>query len=146
MKRREFIRNVSAMAAIPALPVGAINAPPVSAALIAKAEHMAGLWVHTSANMMKNAFGLDQTTANSLFNALLDKQIVAAPNAFGVSKAVMPCYENPLFAAKVDSLLQKARPAPQAVQKPTAEKLKNIVKKVDQLLEDAPTEEEEAAK
>lgn len=145
MKRREFIRNASAMAALPALPSVGVGAPQVPAALIAKAEHMAGLWVHTSANMMKNAFGLDQSTATALFNALLEKQIVTAPNCFGVAKAVVPCYENPMFAAKVDGLLRQAKQPPATFRKPQTDNFTKAVKKVDQMLDDTPTQEEQEA-
>jgi len=136
MKRRDFIRNATAMAAVPALPVGALGATPVSAALLARAEHMAGLWVHTSANMMKQAFGLDDAASKALFKSMIENQIVAAPNSFGVAKAVVPCYENPAFVAKVNSLVQKARPISTAPIQDNALDLEDLDEKVAQLIED----------
>lgn len=139
MKRRDFIRNATALAAIPAVPAS-VFATPVSAALVARAEHMAGLWVHTSASMMKNAFGLDDSSAKALFKTLMDKNIVANPNAFGVAKAVVPCYENPIFAAKVQSLASKARPVASTNMPETKLDLEKIKDTIESLSETDPVQ------
>jgi len=124
------------MAALPALPVGAFGSTPASAALLARAEHMAGLWVHTSANMMKQAFGLDDAASKALFKSMIDNQIINAPNSFGVAKAVVPCYENPAFVAKVNSLVQKARPVSTAPLQDKTLDLEKLDEKVADLIEE----------
>ena len=73
MKRRDFIKNVGAFGAIPALPSQFLAGSELPPEIYSRAAHLASIWVDTSANMMKNALNLDEKTAHSLFSDLIEK-------------------------------------------------------------------------
>lgn len=123
------------MATLPALPSQAFAGVSLSNALLSRAEHMTGLWVHTSATMMKNAFGLDDHTAQALFQKLRDKNVISAPNKMGVARAVLPYYDNPVFAAKVQRLLTKAASNPSLSPKESHQEFEQVAQKLKQNVE-----------
>lgn len=123
------------MATLPVMPSQAFAGASISNALLARAEYMAGLWVHTSATMMKNAFGLDDRTAQALFQQLREKNVISSPNKMGVARAVLPYYDNPVFAAKVNRLLTKTASNHSFSPKASHQELKQIAQKLKQDVE-----------
>jgi hypothetical protein len=134
MKRRTFIKSATTMASSAILPTSVFGAAPLSPTLVARAEHMAGLWVETSAQMMKKAFSLDSQTAHALFQTLINRNVVSTPNVYGVARAVLPCYDNPVFAAKVNRLMAKANPNTPISTQASHRELKNMTQRMKQEL------------
>ncbi len=106
MKRRNFLRNIAALAAAPALPLKLGAAPlPVSAEQYAKAVHWAGLWVHSTAATYKNMLGVDQAVGEAVFKRLQSDGVVGLMDASGIARAAVPHYELPEVAARLRQTL-----------------------------------------
>lgn len=97
MKRRAFLRSLSASAAVPALPLGqaasAVASPtpaPIAAAVYGRAVHLARLWSATVPEMFTGALNLDPDQAERVFNELVRHNVLGAPNASGIARASAP--------------------------------------------------------
>ena len=106
MNRRTFTQALLAMFAAPALPARLASAG-ISTELYAKAEYYSGLWVDTSPTMMSKAFSIDPDLAHRLFDQLRMNNVLGTPNSFGVAKAIVPYYDMPQHAARVNALINR---------------------------------------
>ena len=108
MKRRQFIQNIAALAATPALPVKLLaGSLPVSAAIYARAVHYAKLWNTSVPEMYTSALGLGHDDAYSLFDRLVEDQVIGTPNSVGMGRAVLPYFKDPMMAKKIANVLRK---------------------------------------
>jgi hypothetical protein len=108
MKRRTFIQSMAAAVTAPALPTKLLaGGSGVPAAVYAKAVHYAKLWDTSVPEMYTSALGLDHDQAYSLFDRLVADRVIAAPNAAGMGRAVLPYYRDPAMAQKIANILRK---------------------------------------
>lgn len=122
MKRRNFLKNATAFASAPLLPLKLAASPlPVSPEQYAKAVHWAGLWVHSTAATYKNMLGVDLSVGEAVFQRLQNDGIVGAVDASGIARAVVPHYELPEVAARLKKTMAKPS-APKSVLKTTPKK------------------------
>jgi len=70
-----------------------------------------GLWGHNSAAMLKYRFGLDEAAAQNLFQTLIERQVIGAPDAMGMSKVLISTQRNPFLAHKMADVMEKSRAA-----------------------------------
>lgn len=105
MKRREFLKGISAAASSTALPASVFAGKPViSQAVYNKAVYYTRLWGTSVPEMYTSAFGLDFKNANTLFGKLISNNVLKAPNASGVSNAVSPMFGSSSMAVNVQNL------------------------------------------
>ena len=110
MKRRDFLSSIAASATVPLLPIkvfAGTAATSITPDLFAKAAQWAGLWDHSTKSMLKYQFGLDDNAATGLFDALVKKQVIAGPDARGMSKVMISTYKNPFHAVHVEKRLAR---------------------------------------
>ncbi len=106
MKRRNFLKNIGALAATPALPLKLFAAPlPVSAAQYAKAVQWAGLWVHSTAATYKNMLGVDKSVGEAVFKRLQADGVVGAVDASGIARAAVSDTELSQVAVRLKQTL-----------------------------------------
>jgi hypothetical protein len=106
MKRREFIRNIAAVAATPALPIKVFAGnSAISAAVYAKAVHYAKLWNTSVPEMYTSALGLSHEDAQSVFDRLVSERILEKPDIIGIGKAAFPYFKSPTVINKTADLL-----------------------------------------
>lgn len=141
MKRREFIASVGAVAAVPMIPKAALAGTGIAPAVLARGEHLASLWVHSSATMFKNALQLDAKTATSLFDALTKQGVLGQANRFGVARVVVPYYETPAFLLRQRLAATKARIATSTSKSPNTDFAEKIETIGERILQDDPTTE-----
>ena len=111
MKRREFLRSTAALAATPAFPIKGLAAgAPVAAADYERAVKWVHKWTMANAGALKSAFGLDQTTANSLFEQLQSDGILAQANSHGLARAAKPWFKDPLAITRTAAPLRPSSP------------------------------------
>ena len=141
MKRREFIQNIAALAATPALPVKLLaGSLPVSAAIYAKAVHYAKLWDTSVPEMYTSALGLGHDKAYSVFDKLVEDGVIGQPNSVGMGRAVLPYFKDPLMAQKIANVLRKPG-TPPITGKPQGLKPRPVDKLKDKLIEVVQVEE-----
>jgi hypothetical protein len=96
MKRRTFLTNLAATAALPLVPMQALaSAAPTAAAASLEQPY---LWasfitrVHNNASpsMLQRLLKLDEGTAKQVYSELVKNNVVTSPNAYGISRAVNP--------------------------------------------------------
>lgn len=96
MKRRTFLTNLAATAALPMMPLKAL-AGAAPAAAVASMEQPY-LWasfitrVHNNASpaMLQRLLKLDEGMASRVYSELVKNNVVNSPNAYGISRAVNP--------------------------------------------------------
>lgn len=96
MKRRTFLTNLAATAALPLVPFKALAAAAPTAA--AASMEQPYLWasfitrVHNNASpsMLQRLLKLDEGMAKQVYSELIKNNVVTSPNAYGISKAVNP--------------------------------------------------------
>jgi hypothetical protein len=141
MKRREFIQNIAALAATPALPVKLLaGSLPVSAAIYAKAVHYAKLWDTSVPEMYTSALGLGHDDAFSVFDKLVEDGVIGAPNSVGMGRAVLPYFKDPMMARKIANVLRKPG-TPPITGKPQGMKTRSAGKLQEKLVEAVQVEE-----
>lgn len=108
MKRREFLKNTAAVAALPALPTKVFaGLSGISPAVYAKAVHYAKLWDTSVPEMYTSSLGLSHEQAQSLFDKLVTDQIILGPDSAGIARATLPYYKDPAMAQKIANILRK---------------------------------------
>ncbi len=103
MKRRTFLTNLAATAALPLVPMKALAAATPGAA--AASIEQPYLWasfitrVHNNASpsMLQRLLKLDEGVAKQVYAELVKNNVVTTPNAYGISRAVNP-YPQPGMA------------------------------------------------
>lgn len=136
MNRREFTRNLAALGLAPLVPAtGLAKAMPVAAAPVgsgtaltfinAWSSHYVRKTGSCSPEQLARHFGLVPETAQIVTNGLIEKGVLAAPNALGVSRAINPL---PATLAKAP----KSSPS-------------QILEKLQETLENAPSDGEPAS-
>lgn len=147
MKRRDFLKSMSAAASLPAMPSFAMantsGTPVIAADLMTRATKWAGLWKSSSASMLKHQFKLDEQAAQALFKKLVSSNVIGAPNAQGMSRVLVQTYPSKFVAAKMQHFAaQKAMasaPKPVTTVKPvktvpkTATDQSSLVEKLKRL-------------
>ena len=96
MKRRTFLTNLAATAALPFVPMKALAAAAPTAATASMEQPY--LWasfitrVHNNASpaMLQRLLKLDEGMANRVYSELIKNNVVTSPNAYGISRAVNP--------------------------------------------------------
>ena len=96
MKRRSFLKSLTAFAAAPLVPAKALFAAPSTAA--AATLEQPYLWasfitrVHNKASpdMLVRLLKLEPAVAQDVFQKMLSDQVISPPDAFGISRAVNP--------------------------------------------------------
>ncbi len=96
MKRRTFLTNLAATAALPMIPVKALAGMAPTAA--AASMDQPYLWasfitrVHNNASpaMLQRLLKLDPSVATRVYSELVKNNVVTPPNAYGISRAVNP--------------------------------------------------------
>lgn len=154
MKRRDFLKSMSAAAALPAMPSFAMasspGAPVVAADLMTRATKWAGLWKNSSVAMLKHQFKLDDQAAKELFKKLVSSNVISAPNARGMSTVLVQTHPSAFVTAKMQhyaaqkaaasapkpvSAVKPAKAAPKTTQdqQSLVEKLKRLETKPEQV-------------
>lgn len=118
MKRRSFLQGLSAAAATPMVPGGALARMTTSGGMAA-ASAQPYLWaefisrVHNRASpaMFERLLKLDGDTARRVYGELLRDNVVTAPDAFGLSRAANP-YPQAHVTAGMRSSATTSQPAP----------------------------------
>ncbi len=103
MKRRTFLTNLAATAALPMVPLKSLAAAAPTAA--AASIEQPYLWasfitrVHNNASpsMLQRLLKLDESVAKQVYSELIKNNVVTSPNAYGISRAVNP-YPQPGLA------------------------------------------------
>ena len=96
MKRRTFLTNLAATAAVPMMPMKALASVAPTAA--AASMDQPYLWasfitrVHNNASpaMLQRLLKLDKSMASRVYSELVKNNVVTPPNAYGISRAVNP--------------------------------------------------------
>ncbi len=141
MKRREFIQNIAALAATPALPVKLLaGSLPVSVAIYAKAVHYAKLWDTSVPEMYTSALGLGHDEAYSVFDRLVEDRVIGVPNSVGMGRAVLPYFKDPMMAQKIANVLRKPG-TPPISGKPQGLKTRPMDRLKDKLIKVVPVDD-----
>ena len=132
MKRRAFIKSLSAAAAAPLLPASAALSSPFSAAQYALAKKSADLWAYTTVGNLKRTLGVDEATSKLVMKKLQKDGIIGAtgPNGLALTRKFV------LEQAQITAKAAKTLKAPRAETK-LAEKAKEEILKEAKDLTDA---------
>lgn len=111
MKRRDFLKSTGAIATLPIIPAlpalaRATSVTAFAPETIARAVQWAGLWDESSAPLLKYRFDLSDTDADALFDHLVQTNVVAQPNSYGVARVLVSNLPNPFPANKLHDLLR----------------------------------------
>jgi hypothetical protein len=127
MKRRTFVSTLAALVATPALPTPTALAVPADhiSKHFAKAKLLARCHDRASPEMFVRLMKLDSKTAESLFNLLKERSVIA-PGIDGIARAINPlnthCVPNEAIRAR--DLAQITRDLTTRLQETTRRRLK----------------------
>lgn len=100
MKRRQFIKTLTAAAATPLMPAHMARANTVTGAQYAKAVEAAHQWAYLSVGNLKRALGVTSQTSQALLTRLHADGIIGAAGQGGITLAPKYVVENARIAAK----------------------------------------------
>jgi hypothetical protein len=95
MKRRAFLTNLAATAALPMVPFKALaSTTPAAAASVQQpylwASFITRVHNNASPSMLQRLLKLDEGVAKQVYSELVKNNVVTSPNAYGISRAVNP--------------------------------------------------------
>ena len=124
MKRRAFIKSLSAAAATPLLPASAALSSPFSAAQYAMAKKSADLWAYTTVGNLKRTLGVDEATSKLVMKKLERDGIIGAAGPNGLALTRRFVQEQARITAKAATKLRANQRENQLAEKAKEELLK----------------------
>ena len=120
MNRRMFTLSLASLGLAPALPAVSLNAAPAAAVNLAKLEPWAKMIARThhycSQAMLERHLKIDAESALRLQTRLIEKNIIAAPGANGVGRAVDPIRVEEMFRSRLQEITKAADAKAQKLQ------------------------------
>ncbi len=139
MNRREFTKSLAAASLAPALPLKSLAAAAPAAAtdsMYVWADFISRVHNKCSPEMLMRLLKVDASKGHALYSQLMANGAISAPNAYGISQATKPLYQE--FATVTGHSAKSAAPA-------SASRKVSLDKLIDEDPQEAEAEEDGAA-